>query len=182
LRVLVLVLRLLVMGVLLAGCSTPVEMSDWERENMQRQAPPDDNVVPPPFPERAKLIEFPPADASGFRFFVDGSTLGVDPKAGVVRYVLVAQSPSGAQNVSFEGLRCPSAEYRVYATGQAGSNWVLARTAWQPMRNARRWQAALYREYFCPQKVAIRDPAEGVRALQAGGHPSSKGSSPQYGR
>jgi hypothetical protein len=167
---------------LLAGCgTTPVEMSDWERQNMQREAPREDNVVPPPFPARAKLIEFPLADADGFRFFVDGSTLGVDPKAGVVRYVLVAQSPSGAQNISFEGLRCPSAEYRVYATGQADGSWVAARTAWQPMRNARRWQGALYREYFCPQKIAIRDAAEGVRALQAGGHPAFKGISPQYG-
>jgi hypothetical protein len=176
---------LLLLVALLAACSTPVEMSDWERQNMSRQAPRDDNVVPPPFPEnaraRAKLIEFPLADAGGFRFFVDASTLSVDAKDGVVRYVLVAQSPSGAQNISFEGLRCPSAEYRVYATGQSDGSWLPTRTEWQPLRNARRWQASLYREYFCPQKIAIGDAAEGVRALQAGGHPFSKGFSPNYG-
>jgi hypothetical protein len=175
-------LRLVILLLVLAGCSTPAPMSDWERENALKQAPRDDNAPPPPFPARAKLIEFPLADAGGFRFFVDGSTLDVDNKDGVVRYVLVAQSPSGVQNVSFEGLRCAAAEYRVYATGQADRSWVPARTAWQPMRNARRWQASLYREYFCPQKIAIRDSAEGVRALQAGGHPAFKGLSPQYGQ
>jgi hypothetical protein len=174
-----------VLLLLLAGCSTPAEMSDWERENAMKQAPRDDSVAPPPFPQnapgRAQLIEFPLADAGGFRFFVDGSTLSVDPKDGVVRYVLVAQSPGGVQNVSFEGLRCAAAEYRVYATGQADGSWVPARMGWQPVRNARRWQAALYREYFCPQKIAIRDAGEGVRALQAGGHPAFKGISPQFG-
>jgi hypothetical protein len=177
-------LRFLVLLLLLAGCSTPTQMSDWERENALKQAPREENVVPPPYPAagRAQLIEFPLADAGGFRFFVDGSTLSVDPKEGVVRYVLVAQSPSGVQNVSYEALRCPAAEYRVYATGQSDRTWISARTAWQPMRNARRWQAALYREYFCPQKIAIRDAAEGVRALQAGGHPAFKGISPQYGQ
>ena len=164
----------------LAACAAPAEMSDWERENLAREAPRDESVTPPPFPQRANLIEFPIADAGGFRFFVDGSTLSVD-KQGVVRYVLVAQSPSGTRNVSFEGLRCAGAQYRAYATGQSDGTWIAARTTWQPLRNARPWQMALYREYFCPQKVPIRDADEGVRALQAGGHPFSKGLSPNYG-
>lgn len=177
-------MRFLVVVLLLAACSTPQEMSDWERENMVKQAPRDDNVVPPTFPDiargRAKLIEFPVVDVGGFRFFVDGGTLSVD-KDGIVRYVLVAQSPSGAQNVSYEGLRCAAVEHRVYATGQSDGTWAPARTTWQPVRNARRWQITLYREYFCPQKISIRDADEGVRALQAGGHPFSKGFSPNLG-
>jgi len=155
-------------------------MSDWERENALRQAPPEAEVVPPPFPNRAKLIEFPIADADGFHFFVDGSTLGVE-EGGIVRYVLVAQGPSGAQNVTYEALRCPAAQYRIYATGQSDRTWAPSRTTWRPLRDARRWQIALYREYFCPQKVAIRDADEGVRALRAGGHPFSKGLAPNYG-
>jgi hypothetical protein len=157
-------------------------MSDWERENALKQAPLESSVVPPPFPDRAKLIEFPVADTGGFRFFVDPASLSVDGKEGVVRYVLVAQSPSGVQNVTYEALRCPAAEHRVYATGQSDHSWAASRTTWQPVRNARPWQISLAREYFCPQKVAIRDASEGVRALQAGGHPSFKGISPQYGQ
>ncbi|HWI36740.1 MAG TPA: CNP1-like family protein [Burkholderiales bacterium] len=174
-------MRALVFLLALAACSTPPEVSDWERQNMLREAPREEAVTPPPFPRRGKLIEFPMADAAGFHFFVDGSTLSVDQQ-GIVRYVLVAQSPSGAQNVSFEGLRCPAAQHRIYATGQSDGTWAPARTSWQPVSHARRWQMALFQEYFCPQKVAIRDAGEGVRALQDGGHPFAKGFSPNYGR
>ena len=173
-------MRILLLALLVTACAAPPEMSDWERENMAKQTPRDESVVPPPFPGRAKLIEFPVADMGGFRLFVDGGTLSVD-KDGVVRYVLVAQAPGGSQNVSYEGLRCASAEHRLYATGQSDGTWIPARGTWQPLRNARRWQIALYREYFCPQKIAIRDAGEGVRALQAGGHPFSKGFSPNLG-
>ena len=173
-------MRVLAIVFLLAGCSAPAQMSDWERENMLRQAPREDNVVPPPYPSRANLIEFQVPETGELHFYVDGSTLSVD-KEGVVRYVLVAQSSGGSPNVSYEGLRCAAAEHRLYATGQADGTWVPSRNGWQPLRNARRWQIALYREYFCPQKVAIRDAGEGVRALQAGGHPFSKGLSPNYG-
>ena len=175
-------MRALLLVLALAACSSPPEVSDWERQNVLREAPREEAVTPPPFPQRGKLIEFPMADAAGFHFFVDGSTLSVD-KQGIVRYVLVAQSPNGAQNVSFEGLRCPAAQHRIYATGQADGTWIpAARATWQPVTQARRWQMALYLEYFCPQKVAIRDAGEGVRALQDGGHPFSKGLSPNYGR
>ena len=167
--------------VLLAGCAAPPEVSDWERQNVLREAPLETAVAPPAFPQRGKLIEFPLADAAGFHFFVDGSTLSVDQR-GIVRYVLVAQSPSGAQNVTFEGLRCEAAQHRIYATGQSDRTWLPAQTSWQPVANARRWQRALFQEYFCPQKVPIRDAGEGVRALQDGGHPFSKGFSPNYGR
>jgi hypothetical protein len=173
-------LRVLLLALLLAGCAATPEMSDWERENAVKQAPRDENVAPPPFPTRAKLIPFTVAETGDTRFFIDGSTLSVDKD--VVRYVLVAQAPGGTPNVSYEALRCASAEHRLYAVGQSDQTWAPSRTTWQPVRNARRWQIALYREYFCPQKSAIRDPAEGVRALQAGGHPAFKGLSPQYGQ
>jgi len=167
---------------LLAGCgAAPTDMSDWERQNMTREAPREDTAAPPPFPQRAKLVQVPIAEETGFHFFVDASSLNVD-KEGIVRYVLVAQSPSGPQNVSFEGLRCAAAQHRLYATGQSDGTWMTSRAGWQPVRNARPWQIALYQEYFCPQKVPIRDAGEGVRALQAGGHPFSKGLAPLYGR
>ena len=163
------------------GCSSTPEVSDWEREHALKQAPREGEVTPPPFPARAKLIEFPVSDAGGIRFFIDGSTLAVD-KEGIVRYVLVAQSSGGAQNVSFEGLRCAAATHRVYATGHSDRTWTPARGTWQPLRNTQRWQATLYREYFCPQKIPIRTADEGVRALQSGGHPFAKGlNSPNLG-
>jgi hypothetical protein len=140
----------------------------------------EDNAPLPPYPRAASLVEFTVSEPRGFRFFIDGATLTAG-KDGVVRYVLVARSPEGAQNISFEGLRCASAQHRLYALGRSDATWAPSRVDWQPVLGAPPRQVALYREYFCPQKEPIRDAAEGVRALQAGGHPRFKGLSPQYG-
>lgn len=59
---------------------------------------------------------------SEFRFFVDAATLSVSDD-GIVRYVLVARSPGGVDNVSLEGMRCATSEVRIYALGRDGA-WV----------------------------------------------------------
>jgi hypothetical protein len=161
---------------LLAGCSTrPAEQSDWELAN-RKPAPAEEEVQLPNSPVASRLIEFDRGQRSDFRFFIDPATLSVDDK-GIVRYVLVARSASGVQNVTYEGLRCDSVEYRVYALGRSDGSWSRSRTGWRPLdaRSAQPWQLTLYSDYFCPQKVAIRNPAEGVQALQDGGHPFAKG-------
>ena len=114
--------------------------------------------------------------SGGFHFFVDGATLSVG-KDGVVRYVLVARSPDGVHNVSYEGIRCATAEHRTYAFGRPDGSWSASRAGWRQLDapSAQRRHTTLYREYFCPQNEPIRDAAEGVRALEQGGHPFSKG-------
>ena len=90
----------------------------------------------------------------------------------IVRYVLVARSASGAESVSFEGIRCQSREYRVYAVGQPEGGWAGRASEWRPI--PRQWnssQAALARQYFCPGRAAIRTSSEGQEAVRAGGHP-----------
>jgi hypothetical protein len=158
-----------------AGCSSGGPQSDWERQTLKGQ-PGEEQVEPPAFPAPGSLLEFNVVDAGGFRFFVDRMTLSVG-KDGVVRYTLVARSADGVQNVSYEGLRCASADYRTYAFGRADRSWATSRSGWRPLEgpSAQRWRTALYREYFCPQSEPIRDAAEGVRALQQGGHPFVKG-------
>ena len=103
----------------LAACSgqRPVEQSDWERAHLAETWQ-EEETPPPAYPAPADLIEFKVVEAGGFRFFVDGSTLAVG-KDGIVRYVLVARSPEGADNVTFEGLRCATRESRIYAVGHA---------------------------------------------------------------
>ena len=62
-------------------------------------------VAPPAYPKAESLAEFHGAGTSSNRFFVDVDTLSIG-KDGVVRYVLVVRSAGGAENVSFEGIRC----------------------------------------------------------------------------
>jgi hypothetical protein len=160
---------------LVTGCGAPGPQSDWERQN-QKGPPPEEQVEPPAFPAAANLLEFNVPEGGGFRFFVDPATLSVG-KDKVVRYTLVARSSDGVQNVSYEGLRCATADYRTYAFGRVDGSWSTSRSGWRPVDGpaAQRWRTTLYRDYFCPQNEPIRNAAEGVRALEQGGHPFAKG-------
>jgi CNP1-like family len=88
----------------------------------------------------------------------------------VVRYVLLARSPQGPETVTFEGIRCSSSEYRIYATGVDGGRWLRSASPWRPIepRSVQRWHNALAKEYFCPLGYPIRSAAEGVEALRRG--------------
>ena len=171
-RWLVLLLPLL----LPAGCGSPGPQSDWERQNLKDKPAAEEQAELPAPPAAANLLEFSVGEAEGFRFFVDRTTLSIG-KDGIVRYTLVARSPEGAQNVSYEGLRCATADYRTYAFGRADGSWAASRSGWRSLEGSaqQRWRTTLYRDYFCPQNDPIRNAAEGVRALEQGGHPFAKG-------
>ena len=155
----------------LAACgSKPREQSDWERRNAE-EPPAEEMLVLPAYPARANLVEFGVGAAAGFRFFIDRASLAVG-KDGVVRYALVARSPEGTDSVTFEGLRCASAEQRVLALGRPDGSWAIARGAWRPLAAPR--HVTLFREYFCPQNEPIASRDEGIRALESGGHPFAK--------
>jgi hypothetical protein len=115
------------------------------------------------------------AGQRNFRNYIDGATLTVDDK-GVVRYVFVSRSPSGVDNVTYEAIRCKTAESRLYAIGHSDGTWSSRAGNWQSIAETRQQHLrVLYRDFFCPQGNPIGDTAEGRRALQAGGHPWRKG-------
>lgn len=145
--------------------------SDWEREHEERSWS-EGVVTLPAYPKASDLLEFEVGAVSDFRYFIDRGSLSVG-KDGVVRYTLVARSPSGVENVSYEGLRCKSATARAYAFGTAGESWSPRGTEWRRIepQGGQRWQFVLWREYFCPHAFPIEDPAEGIEALRRGGHP-----------
>ena len=123
----------------------------------------------PQIPRREDRLPFAIDSGSDFGFFVDRPSISVGAD-GVVRYTLIAVSPLGTENVSFEGVRCKSREHKTYATGRADGGWSRREGPWR--RTAQRWQQALRVEYFCPQGVAIATAAEGIDALMRGGHPN----------
>jgi hypothetical protein len=129
-------------------------------------------VVLPAYPKRADLLPFFVSATTTFEFFIDGSAISSGDD-GVVRYALVARSAQGAESVTYEGIRCDTKEYRIYATG-VDERWVPRPSPWRPIepRSIQRWHNALLREYFCPFGNPIRSAAEGVDALRRGDHPS----------
>lgn len=127
----------------------------------------------PDFPRAQNLVEFDAGAATSNRYYVDGSTLSVGAD-GVVRYVVVVRTSGGATNVNFEGIRCRAKERKLYAFGRSDETWGKSRIQdWQPIRPGS-YQATLYREYFCPNNIAISKSAEGVDALRRGGHPEAR--------
>lgn len=146
--------------------------SDWERANEEMLRQSGERLVPPPPLDRSRLVEvkLPLTARTDFRYFVDwGSVSAGDDR--IVRYTLVARSPSGSENVTFEGLRCQG-EYRIYAVADPGGAWGGRASEWRPIpRNPKAVHPALVKEYFCPGRAAIRTSEEGQKAVRAGGHP-----------
>ena len=163
-----------------ALCALPAhaQLFSPDYEQIMQERDWQENVVPPPaFPQAGRLVEFYVSATTSFRFFIDPQTLAVGDD-GVIRYVLVARSSSGVENVWFEGLRCKSGELKQYATGRSDGTWAARRGAqWVPVdpRSMNRQHQALRREYFCPHNLPIATVAEGIDALRRGGHPNAKG-------
>lgn len=146
--------------------------SDWEIQQEERERDAKEGAVALPAPPRPEaLVEFFVSSASSFRFFIDAPSLSVTPD-GVVRYTLVARSASGHDNVSYEGIRCRTNTYKVYAYASANA-WSRTDSDWKEIepRSVQRWHNELRARYFCPLGLPILTADEGMRALRAGGHP-----------
>lgn len=120
----------------------------------------------PDFPRAGDLIPFYVSAVTPNTFAVDGRTLAIGAD-GVVRYALVVRAAGGAENVTFEGVRCETLERRIYATGRGGA-WVPARdSAWTAIsfNGYNRHRAALAQEYLCDGPMPVRSAAEARQRL-----------------
>ena len=123
-------------------------------------------VVLPPAPDAATLRPFTVGGSRNLHF-VDEASVSVGSDE-VVRYVLVVRTPGGAENLTFEGIRCASGERRIYAAGHDGQ-WVpMKRSEWQPIGTHTRNQprAVLAYEHFCDGPVPPRNREHALRRLQ----------------
>ncbi len=140
-------------------------------------------VTPPIFPADADLLPIYVSAVQTNQYLVDTKSLSLGSDL-VIRYTLVVRTSGGAQNITYEGMRCDSREWKTYAVGRrapdttAGGLWTKARISeWRPVENkpTNRHHAALSKDYFCPNGSALRTAEEGVDALRKGGHPDVPG-------
>lgn len=167
-------MRRLLLLLVLAGCARAPDLrSDWERRNLPAEPAPEEALAMPAYPAAARLVEVAVPGGGSFRYYVDPASLGTG-RDGIVRYTVVARSPAGSENVFYEGLRCMTRQYRVYAIGRGDGTWGGRQGDWQPLAASatQPWRAVLFRNYFCPHSDPVRSAAEGVQALESGGHPS----------
>lgn len=124
-------------------------------------------VPAPPAFSLDRLIRFEVNPSSPMVFAVDPQTISISPVDRVVRYVVVASSPSGSRNVFYEGIRCPAGEVKTYARHN-GEKWVMASDPkWLPMSMlASRHALQLARQGACDNSGTPSRPEDVVRMLR----------------
>lgn len=117
----------------------------WQEITVQLPAPPGaDSLVP-----------FYVSPTATQNFAIDEKSLSIG-KDSVIRYTMVATSPAGAKNISYEGIRCETFERKSYAFARADGTWARSRRdQWEPiMRNAaNRQHGVLASDFFCESKT-----------------------------
>jgi hypothetical protein len=133
-------------------CSVTLSHAQLDDSTGDKDTVPQEIAVtlpPPPLPEN--LLPFSGGPTASQSFSIDAKSLSINPDE-TIRYTLIAQSPSGARNVSHEGLRCQSLEMKRYAFGHKDGSWSRPRRdQWQVISFSapNRPQAMLVQDYFC---------------------------------
>ena len=127
---------------------------------------PESALVLPPYPQEKELLEFAAGPAGAHRYFIDRQSILVG-KDGIVRYAAIVRAAGGAVNTTYEGIRCAPAQKRIYAVGRNG-RWVEAKnTQWTEIRPRvpNEYQATLYADYFCPNRLIVSSREEAIGVL-----------------
>ena len=147
--------------VVLAGCgsSKPTNKDDSAFVYLMDRKPNwTENKVDtiPPLPQDANLVPFTVSQNTPLSFFIDKKSLSVGDD-GVIRYTVVVQSPAGARNVNYEGIRCDNFNWRLYASineDQTGWDRAVERDfARIETGELNSYHSALYQDYFCANKL-----------------------------
>ena len=126
----------------------------------------------PAFPQNENLVPFKVGAASDTQFKIDSKSLSVGADT-VIRYTLIVVSSAGAENISYEGMRCTTGERRFYAFGRSDGTWSKARnTQWTKIQGSlNNHHVELFVNYFCNMRApTIASPDDALRALRNGGY------------
>lgn len=124
----------------------------------------------PVFPAEEDWVEYRIGAVSDKKYFIDVKTLSFGSD-GVVRYTLLVLTDQGAKNISYEGMRCASAERRLYAFGRSDKTWSKARNnQWVKIAGgSNNHHVDLFTTLFCRNgAVLFRNDEDLRRALRSG--------------
>ena len=130
-------------------------------------------VQMPAFPQKENLIAFKVGAIDDTQYLIDGNSLSVGSDS-VIRFTLVVVSSAGAQNVSYEGMRCATAERRFYAFGRSDRTWSKARSNhWMSIQgSSNNPHVELFVNFFCTVGIySISNAEDAIRVLRNGGNP-----------
>ena len=155
---------------LFLGVATTIQAQSYPEEESEAQKKPwqETAIVLPTAFQTADLLPFDVATSVTQTFAIDAKSLSISTD-GVIRYTLVAQSPSGAKTINYEGIRCQTFEKKLYAFGHKDGGWSLARRdQWEAIAGSavNRAHAALAQDYFCQNKTSAGDAAAILERLK----------------
>jgi len=122
-------------------------------------------------PQDPQLIEFYVSPVTSFHFALDRASINIGGD-GVVHYTLVATSRGGVRNIRFEGLRCATNSFKVYAIARPDGSWERVEApVWKHISEAigNREEAALSKDAICANGIAF-SVDDIVRHLKASAH------------
>jgi hypothetical protein len=170
---------LLACCLLLPASTTAQPRPDQEKEAEDKKPWVELELKLPAFPKPENLLRFEPNAWSSNRFYIDQESISV-ASDGVARYTLVIRSAGGAENISYEGIRCETVEQKYYASGRRDGTWSQARSSeWRRIeyKEINRQHAVLYADYFCPDRKLIKSSRDAVNRFKYGVLRSGGGSS-----
>lgn len=156
---------------LVLGCCWSVSASAGLLSDDENKAPPKEEsalVLPAP-PKSENLLRYAVGAGTSMTFTIDAKSVSVGDDE-IVRYSSVITSPSGAMNISYEGIRCKTAESKLFATGRPDGSWnTLPAAEWRRISNAgaNSYQATLSRDFFCDGDTVAGNAATIVNRIRA---------------
>ncbi len=160
--------RSLLAGLALVALSPAMaQYADLDRADWK-----EDEVPPPPAYSTSGLIEIEMSRAASVKMGIDPKTISINHDTGIVRYVVVARGPS-ALNASYEGIRCATGEFRIYARQTEGNPWTPSDDSpWRSMRGQHNVMVQhpfwLARNGICVGTGVRQNVADMVRELKSG--------------
>jgi hypothetical protein len=170
-------------GVLLGACSSSKQPSNKDDSSyvylLDRKGKwTEDKLTSlPPLPQpNAKLLPFDVSNSTQLTFGIDPNSVSVG-NDGVVRYTVVITTPNGERNVNYEGIRCDTYQWRLYASLNAdhdGWDQTVAND-WDRIEKGtlNAYHSALYADYLCADKMPAGKAATIVENLRFGRTQSS---------
>ena len=120
----------------------------------------------PAAPAPAELRTFDVSMTSTLQYRIDTASLSYGDDR-VWRYTVVIDSPEGARNVLYQGLRCDVRATKVFATYADGRWRTASRSGWQPIVSGPNgYQAALASDWLCDNEAPAGTAANVARELR----------------
>jgi hypothetical protein len=101
-------------------------------------------------PNKATTIPFYVSQTTIFQFAIDTDSILI-ASDGVTRYIVVITSPSGSQQIQYEGIRCDSYQWRLYGNYDNNKWRENPLSTWADIKSKvpNRYQAALASGALC---------------------------------